>query len=38
VAPNQKANIHFLIEGGMRIINYLQDFLHKQIVSAVRKV
>jgi hypothetical protein len=36
VALNEQANIHFSMEMGMKIINYVQIFfVHKRIMSAV---
>jgi hypothetical protein len=37
VAPNQH-NIHFSMERGMRIMNWVLFFLHMRIVSAVKRV
>jgi hypothetical protein len=38
VAPNQHGNIYFSMEGGMRIMSYIEAFPppHKKIISAVK--
>jgi hypothetical protein len=38
VAPNQQANIQFSMKGGMRIMNLDSFFIHKEIISAVKRV
>jgi hypothetical protein len=40
VAPNQLVNIHFSVERGMIIENYVQDFffVHKRNLSAFKIV
>jgi hypothetical protein len=38
VAPNLRENTHFSKERGMRIMNYVQIFVHKRIISAVKMV
>jgi hypothetical protein len=38
VALNQQANIHFSMERGMRIMNYVHFFGHKGTISAINKL
>jgi hypothetical protein len=39
MASNQQENIHFAMERGIRIMNYVQFFfVHKRIISAVKRV
>jgi hypothetical protein len=38
VAPNPQANIHHSIERAMRIMNWVQFFVYKRIISAVKRV
>jgi hypothetical protein len=39
VALNQQANIHFSMERGMKIMNWVQVFfIHKSIISEVKSV
>jgi hypothetical protein len=38
LAPNQQENTHFSAERGMRIMNWAQVFVHKRIISAVKRV
>jgi hypothetical protein len=39
VPPNRQANIHFSVERGMRIMNYVKvSFVHKRIIPGVKNV
>jgi hypothetical protein len=38
MAPNQRVNIHSSVERAMGIMNEVQVFVHKRIISAVRRV
>jgi hypothetical protein len=38
VAPNEQVNIHFSMEKYLKIINWVQVFRTKRIISAVKRV
>jgi hypothetical protein len=38
MAQSLRENTHSSMERGMGIMNYVQDFVHKRIISAVRRV